>query len=109
LEADSSSKLIARGVVRPRVHRLARSLPPSALLHLLQHLDTGEGGKEVQRLSRGLNMLRGGVKHGSAQAMEGQVSFGIIEAETFKPTMQSAKSVLHCHKFDSSNSPIRIG
>src|SRR3954462_3023767 len=91
------------------VQGLVCSLSPGALLHLVQHLDTGEGGKEVQRLSRGLNMLRGGVKHGSAEAMEGQVPFGMIEAETFKPTMQSAKSVLHCRKFDSSNSPIRIG
>jgi len=41
--------------------------------------------------------------------MEGEVPFGMIEAEAFKPTMQSAKSVLHYRKFDSSNSPIRIG
>src|SRR5215203_4911837 len=59
---------VARRVVRSRptclVHGLVCSLSPSALLHLVQHLDTGEGGKEVQRLSRGLNMLRGRVKHG---------------------------------------------
>ena len=60
-------------------------------VHLVQHLDTGEGGKEVQRLSRGLNMLRGGVKHGSAEAMEGQVPFGMIKAEALKAMMKSAK------------------
>ena len=88
---------------------LVCSLSPSALLHLVQHLDTGEGGKEVQRLSRGLNMLWGGVKHGSAEAVEGQVPFRMIKAEAFKAMMKSAKSVLHCRKFDPSNSPIRIG
>ena len=91
------------------MHRVACSLPPGALLQLVQQFDTGEGGKEVQRLSRGLNVLRGGVKHGSAEAMEGQVPFRMIKAEAFKAAMKSAKSVLHCRKFDPSNSPIRIG
>ena len=103
----------ARRVVKSRptclVHGPVCSLSPSALLHLVEHLDPGEGGQEVQRLSRGLNMLRGGVKHGSAEAVEGQVPFRMIKAEAFEPTMKSAKSVLHCRKFDPSNSPIGIG